>query len=92
VIVQRSQLYTTVSMKINLVVPLECYALLSDIFLYGDVMVSVLASSAVDRGFQHRSGQTAKHTTLRRKWDRRSFLTKKISQFLFLAVEAQAHV
>jgi hypothetical protein len=41
-------------------------------------MVSVLASSAVDRGFEHRSGQTkdykigiccfsAKHTALRKK-------------------------
>jgi len=46
--------------------------------LIGDVMVSVLASSAVDRGFESRSGQTidyeidsccfsAKHTVLRRK-------------------------
>ena len=44
----------------------------------GDVMVSVLASSAVNRGFEPRSGQTkdyrigiccfsAKHTALRRK-------------------------
>jgi hypothetical protein len=44
----------------------------------GDVMVSVLASSVVDRGFEPRSGQTkdyqigiccfsAKHATLRRK-------------------------
>ena len=44
----------------------------------GGVMVSVLASSAVDRGFEHRSGQTkdykigiccfsAKHTALRKK-------------------------
>ena len=44
----------------------------------GDVMVSVLASSAVDRGFEPRSGQTkdykiciccfsAKHAVLRRK-------------------------
>ena len=44
----------------------------------GYVMVSVLASSAVDRGFEPRSGQTkdykigiccfsAKHTALRRK-------------------------
>ena len=44
----------------------------------GGVMVSVLASSAVDRGFEHRSGQTkdykisicsfsAKHAALRRK-------------------------
>jgi hypothetical protein len=43
----------------------------------GGVMVSVLASSAVDRGFEHRSGQTKdykigiccfsiKHTALRR--------------------------
>ena len=44
----------------------------------GDVIVSVLASSAVDRGFESRSGQTkdynigicsfsAKHAALRRK-------------------------
>ena len=44
----------------------------------GGVMVSVLASSAVDRGFEHRSGQTkdykigiccfsAKHAALRKK-------------------------
>ena len=44
----------------------------------GGVMVTVLASSAVDRGFEHRSGQTkdykigicsfsAKHVALRRK-------------------------
>ena len=44
----------------------------------GDVLVSVLASSAVDRGFEPRSGQTkdydtgiccysAKHAALRRK-------------------------
>ena len=32
-----------------------------------DVMVSVLASSAVDRGFEPRSGQTAKHAALRGK-------------------------
>ena len=46
--------------------------------LIGGVMVSVLASSAVDRGFEPRSGQTkdnkigmccfsAKHAALRRK-------------------------
>ena len=45
---------------------------------FGGVMVSVLASNAVDRGFRHRSGQTkdfkigiccfsAKHIVLRRK-------------------------
>jgi len=44
----------------------------------GDVMVSVLTSSVVDRGFEHRSGQTkdykicnccfsVKHAALRRK-------------------------
>jgi hypothetical protein len=48
----------------------------------GGVMISVLASSAVDRGFEHRSGQTkdytigiccfsAKHAALRRKSSRR---------------------
>ena len=47
---------------------------------FGGVMVSVLASSAVDRGFEPRSGQTkdykigiccfsAKHAALKRKSD-----------------------
>ena len=51
---------------------------LSDINRIGGVMVSVLASSSVDRGFESRSGQTkyykigiccfsGKHAELRRK-------------------------
>ena len=63
-----------------------CYAMLGYAMLFsvmlcnhiGGVMVSVLASSVVDRGFEPRSGQTkdyemciccfsAKHTALRRK-------------------------
>ena len=60
-------------------IPGELHTLLDIVFnLIGGVMVSMFASSAVDRGFEPRSGQTkdfnisicclsAKHTTLRGK-------------------------
>ena len=56
----------------------KLFILLNAIHYIGDVMVSVLASSAVDRGFEPRSGQTkdyklgiccfsVKHAAFRRK-------------------------